>query len=120
MVGMTPMNPLPLGLDELATSAGCTLPTAERPLRLAEFDDLFASSAHRIEHEDTSARIDLSGSAGLADRVRDLTERETSCCAFFTFLVDGTDQDLRLSIEVPTDRRDVLAAMVARARELAA
>jgi hypothetical protein len=58
----------------------CTLPTAERPLRLAEFDELFATSARSVTRDAEGVRIHLVGAAGLRDRVRDLAERETACC----------------------------------------
>jgi hypothetical protein len=34
-------------MDDLMTTTVCTLPTAERPLRLAEFDALFTGGATR-------------------------------------------------------------------------
>ncbi len=97
----------------------CSLPTLERPTRLAEFDALFASSARRVVRDGESARIHLDGAAGLADRLRDLTERETTCCSFFTFLIEGDDTDLTLTVSVPPERRDVLTALADRAEELA-
>ena len=39
----------PDGLGWASVDA-CTLPTAERPLRLAKFDDLFATTLQSIEH----------------------------------------------------------------------
>ncbi|MFC7479812.1 hypothetical protein ACFQX7_06905 [Luedemannella flava] len=40
----------------------CTLPTAERPLRLAEFDALFATAAHEGERlSPTHLRLTLTG-----------------------------------------------------------
>src|SRR5687767_4663044 len=66
--------------------AACTLPTAERPLRLAEFDDLFATSLVSIERTgDTSVRMVLVGAAGLAERTRALADAESARCSFFTF-----------------------------------
>jgi hypothetical protein len=98
----------------------CTLPTAERPLRLAEFDDLFATAVRRVEPVGaTHARLHLTGPAGLADRVRDLAARETGCCSFFTFtttpqpVTDG--EAVLLDIEVPAAYADVLAALTGRA-----
>ncbi len=98
----------------------CTLPTVERPMRLAEFDVLFASSARQVTRADARVRIHLVGSPGLSDRVRDLTDRETACCSFFTFLIEGGDTDLTLTVSVPPPRRDVLTALADRAEELVA
>ena len=103
----------------------CTLPTAEQPLRLAEFDDLFATAVRRVETlSPTHARMSLTGEAGLAATVRDLTARETECCSFFTFTVtpepvrDGVT--LTLDIEVPAQYTDVLAALIQRAGTVSA
>ncbi len=106
-------------MKPLLHTEACTLPTAARPLRLAEFDDLFASSVRTVEHRGTAVRMVLSGGAGLVEQVRDLTERESSCCSFFTFGIEGTDEDLTLDISVPPVRQDILDALADRARELA-
>ncbi len=103
----------------MATDA-CTLPTEDRPLRLAEFDTLFAENVRTLEREGDPVRMHLTGSADLRERVRDLAERESSCCSFFTFVVDGLDNDLTLEISVPPERRDILDAFTQRATELSA
>jgi hypothetical protein len=107
-------------MDDPMSADFCTLPTVERPVRLAEFDALFASSARHVTRADAGVRIHLAGAAGLSDRVRDLTERETACCSFFTFLIEGHDTDLTLTVSVPPERRDVLTALADRAEELVA
>lgn len=98
----------------------CTLPTAERPLRVAEFDDLFASVTAVERLTPTLLRLDLAGDDGLLETARDLAARETACCSFFTFTIEGTDQNLTLDISVPPDRRDILDALAERAQELSA
>jgi hypothetical protein len=94
----------------------CALPTAEQPLRLAEFHDLFASSMRDVENvTPTHARLHLAGAAGLAATVTDLTARETECCSFFRFTVSPQPAEqgeaLTLDIEVPAQYVDVLAAL---------
>jgi hypothetical protein len=105
----------------------CTLPTADRPLRVAEFDELFATSLRGIErpaHGGTRARLLLAGDETLPARVRRLVAAETSCCSFFSFTLApvGTEADLEqgqatvaLEIEVPAARTDVLDALLDRA-----
>ncbi|GAA3383126.1 hypothetical protein [Cryptosporangium minutisporangium] len=98
----------------------CTLPTAERPLRLAEFDDLFATAVRRVESVSaTHARMYLTGPAGLTATVRDLTARETECCSFFAFTThpeQATDGEaVLLDVEVPAAHADVLASLTQRA-----
>jgi len=100
----------------------CTLPTAERPLRLAEFDALFAAAVGGVERiSDRHARLRLVGPPGLAATVRDLTARESRCCSFFTFTVTPTGDAVILDVEVPEEQAAVLTSFAARAgREEAA
>lgn len=99
----------------------CTLPTAEQPLRVAEFDDVVGRHLVRVErHEPTRATLVLSGPDGLEVTIRDLTDRETSCCSFFDFTVSRLPAEhagvvgLRVEVEVPSARADVLAALAER------
>ncbi|HET6530015.1 MAG TPA: hypothetical protein VFH03_05295 [Actinoplanes sp.] len=103
----------------------CSLPTAERRLRLADFDELFATAVRRVEPvTPTHARLHLTGGTGLATTVRDLTARETECCSFFQFTATpGTATDgeaLTLDIEVPAQFTGVLAALTTRASSVSA
>jgi len=95
----------------------CTLPSPERPLRLAEFDSLFAQSLSTIETTGSTAVLTLSGPPGLGDRVRDLTARESNCCSFFTFTTTGRDDQLVLTITVPPVHSNLLASLVERAQK---
>lgn len=102
----------------------CTLPTVERPVRLAEFDRLFATALRGVESvTPTHARIRLAGPAGLVATVRDLTARESDCCSFFTFTVTpepvGEGEALVCDVEVPARYADVLAALADRAGAVA-
>ena len=100
----------------------CTLPTAEQPLRVAEFAGLFADHLQGIEQRGPQeARMSLVGPEGLATLVRDLADRETACCSFFEFSVSTVPSDeagqeaVQLEIRVPAARADVLAALTGRA-----
>lgn len=99
----------------------CTLPTAEQPLRVAEFDDLFAEHLRSIEQlGPQAARMSLVGPEGLAIVVKDLADRETACCSFFEFSVSAAPEGagreaVQLEIRVPPARADVLAALTGRA-----
>lgn len=95
----------------------CTLPTADRPLRVAEFDALFGTSLQSIEQSsDTDARLVLSGDQSIADRVRQLAEAETACCSFFTFTItEPQPGHVDLAIEVPPAHAEVLTTMLDRA-----
>ena len=103
----------------------CTLPTAERPLRLAEFDDLFTTAVREIEQlHATHARLHLTGPAGLIARVRDLTAREAACCSFLSFTItpqQAADGEAAvLDVEVPAAYVEVLASLAQRAAAVSA
>jgi hypothetical protein len=104
----------------------CSLPTAERPLRVAEFDELFASSLRDVQRpadDGLRARLLLGGDDGLFARVQRLADRETACCSFFTFTVTAVDAAeaqpaetlIALDVEVPAAQAHVLDALVHRA-----
>lgn len=107
-------------MDNLLNVEACTLPTADRPLRLVEFDALFTTAVRRVEHRGHDVRMHLAGPDGLVEQVRDLTERETVCCSFFTFAITGTDHDLTLDITVPPAHHEILDVLADRAQELSA
>jgi hypothetical protein len=134
---MTTASPGPAPADWVPVET-CTLPTAEQPLRVAEFDTLFAASLRAVEHPAaaaTRARLLLAGDADLPGRVQRLADAETACCSFFTFtltpLAVDSSADLSgalsgdvdaaavvaLDVEVPAARADALAALVERAEQ---
>ena len=90
----------------------CTLPSRERPLRVAEFDALFAMALHAWERP-AATLLRLSLEPGCETELRDLTTRETACCSFFTFTVKYEGL-LTLEISVPTAQEPVLDALSAR------
>jgi hypothetical protein len=102
---------------ELLDTDACTLPTAERPLRVAEFDGLFADHLTATAWVGERLRLSLSGGPGLRDRVDDLTGRETECCSFFDFELTGSGPEIVLEVGVPPARREILAGLAALARE---
>jgi hypothetical protein len=99
----------------------CTLPSDERPMRVAEFEGLFAEHLQSIERVGPlRATLSLVGPGGLATVVQDLADRETACCSFFDFTVSASPSEagreaVRLEIRVPPARADVLAALTRRA-----
>ena len=101
--------------QELMTTDACTLPTAERPLRLAEFEDLFADHLTVTTWVGDRLRLSLSGDAGLREQVADLTARENACCSFFDFALSGSADAVVLEVGVPAQRREILDALAALA-----
>jgi len=94
----------------------CTLPTAERPLRAADFDAVFAATVRGLDRiGPTRLRLDLEPSPQAAARMAELAAAETGCCSFFTFALTATGGALTLDITVPQQYAPVLAALADRA-----
>jgi hypothetical protein len=98
----------------------CTLPTDQRPARLAEFDELFRDRLIEVDRAGpTSLRLTLGEGDEVAARLQSLTARETQCCSFFTFELSSAPHGLRLHVQVPPEQVAVLDAFAARAERLA-
>lgn len=92
----------------------CTLPTAQRPLREAEFDALLARAV-APPRRDGATRLLLRLPAADAATARDLAARESSCCTFFVFAVTVEGDETVLDVRVPLRHTGVLDAVEARA-----
>ncbi|MGH3677735.1 MAG: hypothetical protein ACRDU5_18770 [Mycobacterium sp.] len=90
----------------------CTLPTAERPVRVAEFDEFFAEVL-RFERP-RPTRLELVIPAEAEATARDLADRESQCCSFFTFGFEPAGDDVVMHIGVPPTQIAVLDAIEAR------
>jgi hypothetical protein len=94
----------------------CTLPTAQQPLRVAEFDALFAEAVTGVERvAPDRVRLQLRAEPGVAGRAAELAAAETGCCSFFTFALTMSAGVLSLEVEVPGQYVEVLDALAARA-----
>ncbi|MEV1142159.1 hypothetical protein [Micromonospora sp. NPDC049799] len=103
-----------MSIDQGWVPQACTLPTREQPLRLAQFDELFATALHGQRRlAPTVLRWRLDPSAEHA--ARDLTARESDCCSFFTFAVTRSGDSVEIEVQVPDSHIAVLDALVARA-----
>ncbi|MBV7703102.1 hypothetical protein NOVA_10015 [Nocardia nova] len=91
----------------------CTLPTAEKPIRVAEFDRFLAEAVRAVRRPGPH-RLDLILAADAEPRARDLAARESSCCSFFAFDFGATEEGSVLSIVVPPAYTAVLDAFAAR------
>ena len=92
----------------------CTLPSADRPRRLAEFDALFATSLReQTRPSPTALRWLLDPDAEAT--ARDLTARESECCTFFDFSFTPEGDALRLDVRVPPAHTAVLDDLAERA-----
>ena len=93
----------------------CTLPSAEQPLRVAEFDGLFATGLLGLERTaPTVLRLSLAAASEVV--ARKLTARESSCCSFFGFtFTRGSEGRVLLEVAVPAAHIEVLNALAERA-----
>jgi hypothetical protein len=102
----------------------CTLPTPARPLRVAEFEELFTDQIAGPRWLDTYlVEFTFDDSDDRYDQVNDLVTREMSCCPFFDFSITkeprvATQQPVvMLRVGVPASRHDVLEALTSGAVE---
>lgn len=94
----------------------CQLPDADQPLRLAAFEDLFATDVHAVERvEPTRLRLALSSTPEVASRAAELATRESDCCGFFSFTLTAAQDELSLEVSVPQSRTEVLDGMATQA-----
>lgn len=94
----------------------CTLPSADRPARLAEFEGLFGSLRGLRRERPSWLRLWLEDADGVEERARDLTAREASCCSFFSFDVHREAGGVVVDVRVPEDRVVVLDGLAEQAR----
>jgi hypothetical protein len=100
--------------EELMVVESCTLPTVERPLRLAEFDHLF-STALTVQTRLSAAALRWTLDSRAESVARDLAARETQCCSFFTFSFASEGDAVQVDVRVPAAQSEVLDALAARA-----
>ncbi|MGW5241989.1 hypothetical protein ACWEOW_23920 [Monashia sp. NPDC004114] len=96
--------------------AFCTLSAAEQPVRLLEFDELFARDVRAVHAEAPDRlRFDLRAGPEVAARAAALAVKEAGCCSFFAFDLAIADGTVSLAVTAPAAHQDVLAALRARA-----
>jgi len=113
---------LPLGMASCERSSAvmwapssCSLPTPERPLRVAEFDEFFAAAVLGWERQSPcTAVLDLRADPVVAGRAGELIASETGCCSFFSFTLAATGGRLTLTITVPAEDVTVLDGLTGR------
>ena len=99
--------------------ATCTLPTAERPSRPADFDELFATAVRGMQTVAAGhVRIRSTGPVGLETWVRKLTTRETTFNVSAEPATDG--ERVTVDVRVPAPNTVVLDSVVERARTVPA
>ncbi|MGN2642226.1 hypothetical protein ACTD5D_39885 [Nocardia takedensis] len=102
--------------EQMMNLSACTLPTPERPTRLAEFDRFFTDSVTATARPaPTRLELRLARESDAEVVGRDLADRESACCSFFVFTFDPGETATVMRIEVPDRHIDVLDTLAARA-----
>ena len=102
--------------DDSWVPSACTLPTVDRPLREAEFDDLFTNDVVTVEQSPHAVRLELRPEPEVAARAAGLAARETGCCSFFAFDLSIAEGRAELVVSTASTHGEVLAALADRAR----
>ncbi len=100
--------------ESLWVPKACSLPTADQPLRVAEFDGLFSKALRRVDRPE-AIRLRLTLDPEVESGARDLIARESECCSFFGIKVSRAAAELVIDIEVPAAQVAVLDAIATRA-----
>jgi hypothetical protein len=103
-------------LDRLISA--CTLPAADLPGRLAEFDAAFAAGLRHAELvSPTHARLVFTADQAQSEALAGLLRRESECCSFFTFGQRAEGDTVTVDVTVPPAHAAVLLALAGRAAQ---
>jgi hypothetical protein len=92
-----------------APPIACTLQPGDYRARLEWIAELARDGLLGVSRHDL--RLELRYAPGVADRVREMVDKERSCCAFLDFGLAETDAGVRLTITAPERARDVADAL---------
>ena len=87
----------------------CTLQPGDYAQRLSWIAELARDGLIGVKRDDL--RLELTYATSVAERVREMVSKEQECCAFLTFELSDTADELRLSISAPERARDVADAL---------
>jgi len=101
--------------DPYGVPESCTLPTSERPLRVAEFDVLFRTAVTGQQRTAaTVLELSLTSEPEVAAAAAALAVRESRCCGFFRFALTVDPREVQLTVRVPETHVGVLDAVAER------
>ena len=83
----------------------CTLQGGSYHERLAWIAELARDGLR--DHSRTDLVLDLTYAAEVAGRVREMIRKEEECCAFLSFELTETNDEVRLTITAPENAREV-------------
>ena len=84
----------------------CTLAPGDYQERLVSIAELARDALRSSERRDLV--LELRYALEAADRVREMARREQACCAFLTFDLQETPEEIQLMIRAPENARGAL------------
>jgi hypothetical protein len=102
-------SPVPLGVTA-DPSVACTLPGADVPGRMEDWQDVLAHVTGRARTADGGLRLALSPAVPLDELTR-LAAAEQGCCTFFAFAVTLDQRGIALEVRAPTGAADLVTAV---------
>jgi hypothetical protein len=87
----------------------CTLAPGDYLPRLAWIAELARDGLRRAERRDLV--LELHYTLEAADRVREMVRRERACCAFLTFELRETSEEIQLIIRAPKEARGAVGML---------
>jgi Co/Zn/Cd efflux system component len=96
-------------MTSLTREIACTLGAADFQSRLASIAALARDALRKHERRDLV--LELSYAREARDRVREMVRLEQACCAFMTFELRESADDVRLTIAAPEEARDAAAML---------
>ena len=105
-------------LDWCAPEA-CSLPSADQPARVAEWDALFAGAVCEVSPITGGVRFAVDRTAAGPAAVADLADRESQCCAFLAFTLVLGNGTVTLDVTSDSGHAEVVEALAGRAAALA-
>jgi hypothetical protein len=96
--------------DPADPTVACTLPGADVPGRLEDWQQILAEVTDRAPTADGGLRLALSPAVPLDELTR-LAAAEQDCCTFFSFTITIDHRGVALEVRAPTGATDVVTAV---------
>jgi hypothetical protein len=96
----------------------CSLPLADQPARMAEWDTLFIEAVREVSPTGGGVRFVVDRGVAIPAAVADLADRESQCCSFLEFTLVVGDGTLSLGVTSDAGHAEVVDALGERAMQL--
>ena len=91
----------------------CNLDAEQLQDRLAELKAIGRTSLRRVERTSQRARLRFARADAVRERLDEIVEAESRCCAFMDFELSEAGDEIVMTISVPEGAEPVLAEFVA-------